>query len=115
MSTLETTPQTPEPTTPAWLTALGALLFVTAGVWWATRPTPPPIVADTAAEAAAATATAAASANAPPAAAAGTAPHLAAAGGLPGAQQPQHRSARPVDPTKAGDIQRLMNRIPKQR
>jgi hypothetical protein len=32
-------PHLPEPTTPTWLTALGALLFFSAGAWWlATQP-----------------------------------------------------------------------------
>ena len=27
-----------EPHTPSWLTALGALLFLAAGIWWAVTP-----------------------------------------------------------------------------
>ncbi len=30
-----------EPKTPMWLPALGALLFLLAGIWWATRPSAP--------------------------------------------------------------------------
>jgi hypothetical protein len=31
-----------EPKTPMWLPALGAALFVSAGLWWAVTPAPPP-------------------------------------------------------------------------
>jgi hypothetical protein len=32
----------PEPKTPMWLPALGAALFLAAGVWWLARPQPAP-------------------------------------------------------------------------
>lgn len=37
-----------EPKSPLWLPALGAALFLLAGVWWLTRPSdlPPPSAAD---------------------------------------------------------------------
>jgi hypothetical protein len=118
-----------EPETPMWLPALGVLLFAAAGVWWATRPAPPPTTADTAAGAAAApVASASVAAAPPPAPSAAPPPHLAAAGGarpLPTGRtlppgMPEHRSARPAtgpgpapDPNHAGDVQRLINRLPK--
>jgi hypothetical protein len=40
-------PAEDEPKTPMWLPALGAALFVSAGLWWAVTPgAPPPPVAD---------------------------------------------------------------------
>ncbi len=30
-----------EPKTPMWLPALGGVLFLLVGIWWATRPEPP--------------------------------------------------------------------------
>jgi hypothetical protein len=128
MSAQPHSPDLSEPETPMWLPALGVLLFAAAGVWWATRPAPPRITAE--AEGAASAALAA-SASAPvaaapaPSAAPSPLPHLAAAGGarpglpgLPGLPgQPEHRSARPPpvpsDPSRAGDVQRLINRLPK--
>ncbi|MGO8992784.1 MAG: hypothetical protein ACLQVI_05615 [Polyangiaceae bacterium] len=36
-------PLPPEPKTPGWLTALGAVLFLSAAVWWvASQPPAPP-------------------------------------------------------------------------
>jgi hypothetical protein len=32
-----------EPKTPMWLPALGAALFLLAGIWWATRPSAAPV------------------------------------------------------------------------
>jgi hypothetical protein len=34
-------PPLDEPKTPMWLPAVGALLFLAAGIWWVTRPEPP--------------------------------------------------------------------------
>jgi ferric-dicitrate binding protein FerR (iron transport regulator) len=31
----------PEPKTPMWLPALGAAVFLAAGLWWLARPQPP--------------------------------------------------------------------------
>jgi hypothetical protein len=114
MSAHPNPPETSEPNTPMWLPALGALLFALAGVWWATRPVPPPIAADAAVDAgdhgggsAPAAANNVAGAGAPQG-------HLAAAGGARPGSEP--RSARPpADPGKAADIQRMLNRLPKQR
>jgi hypothetical protein len=113
---------TPEPQTPMWLPAVGALLFAAAGVWWATLPNPaPPIVADTSADAAAPSASAAPPAAAPPTTARALPqmrpgqgappgmPGMQLAGGGHGAQpDPGGRHALP-DPSKAAEIQRLMN------
>jgi hypothetical protein len=40
----EKDPASDEPQTPMWLPALGAVMFLAAGIWWATRPVyhPPP-------------------------------------------------------------------------
>lgn len=43
-----------EPKTPMWLPALGALLFLITGIWWATRPAEVEVTADPAAAASAA-------------------------------------------------------------
>ena len=98
------------------IVALPALLFALAGVWWATRPVPPTIVADTVADAGSeGTPSAANGANAANAGAdaAPPQPHLAAGAPRPGSEP---RSARPqLDPGKAGDIQRMLNRMPKQK
>jgi hypothetical protein len=71
-------PAPPEPSTPMWLPAVGALLFLTAGLAWALT-TPPAESADLSAvpagsATAAGTATATAQATATNAAPAGTAP-----------------------------------------
>jgi hypothetical protein len=56
-------PVSDEPKSPMWLPALGAALFLTAGLWWAVTPSAPDVVAD--APAASAT-TIASAAPAPP-------------------------------------------------
>jgi hypothetical protein len=113
MSVHPNSPEMSEPNTPLWLPAIGALLFALAGVWWATRPVPPAIVADTVADAGSEGTPAANAAN--PAGADAGAPQGLAAGGPPRPGS-QPRSARPsMDPGKAGDIQRMLNRMPKQK
>ncbi len=62
-------PPLPEPRTPAWLTALGGLLFVGVAVCWASRPTEPGATetkATTGTATATATALPAGNASAPP-------------------------------------------------
>ena len=114
MSTHTNSPETSEPNTPMWLPAVGALLFALVGVWRATRPVAPAIVADTGADAGSAEGTPTPTgANSVPTLA-GAQAHVAAAGGARPGTEP--RSARPaLDPGKAGDIQRMLNRVPKQK
>jgi hypothetical protein len=51
MSDLHAAPVEDEPRTPMWLPALGAALFVGAGLWWVLTPSAAPIVAEAAASA----------------------------------------------------------------
>jgi hypothetical protein len=46
MSDLHAAPLEDEPRTPMWLPALGAALFVGAGLWWAVTPAAVPVVAE---------------------------------------------------------------------
>src|ERR1700734_2382132 len=46
MSDLHAAPLEDEPQTPMWLPALGAALFVGAGLWWAVTPAAVPLVAE---------------------------------------------------------------------
>jgi translation initiation factor IF-2 len=79
-----------EPKTPMWLPALGAALFLSAGLWWAVRPEPPPPPAPVA------------SASAPI-----TAPPAPAPTPVP---PPQVASARqPVPANLPPDLQRRIN------
>jgi hypothetical protein len=88
-------PPLPEPATPMWLPALGAVLFLLAGVWWAARPADKPEspAAEAGADAGAANAPAT---NAPAANAMGAAPAPAA-------------SAQADNP-----VQKLIDRLPKR-
>ncbi|MEA2750669.1 MAG: hypothetical protein QOI41_4812 [Myxococcales bacterium] len=95
-------PTPPEPNTPMWLPAVGALLFLTAGLAWALT-TPPAETADTSAiPAGSATATATAAATAT---ATATATHTAAPA-PPALSVPRQVGTMQIQPLPPGDKRR---------
>jgi len=88
MSDLHAAPLEDEPRTPVWLPALGAALFVGAGLWWAITPAAAPMVAEHVPSASAAVvpvepAAPVVSAAPPPVAARSAMPAFGAFGGRP--------------------------------
>lgn len=101
-------PGPPEPNTPMWLPAVGALLFLTAGLAWALT-TPPKETADLSgipAGSASAAPTAPAAQTAPPATNAAPAQPAGQPAGIPTIAQPRQVGTTIVQPLPAGDKRR---------
>ena len=97
-------PIPPEPQTPMWLPALGAVLFLAVGLWWATRPAPPAAIAQDSAADAGAVAVASAAAPPPPPAARPTPPPMPVGG--PGVD-----AGRALSPEQAAQLQKMLQGI----
>ena len=99
-------PLPPEPQTPMWLPALGAVLFLSAGLWLATRPEEPRVIA---AETADAGAAAPGAAGAPGGAAPGTPPPgTPPPGAAPPGRPALNMPDAAMNPDQAAQLQKIL-------